>query len=507
MIYDNGNVIEESVYDKDGGKFYHKKMDGQCTFWHTDGSISAMASLYPNEIWPLGKNCLPKAKEFYKISTRGDLLKIKEVKWYREGGKILIENFFNEDGVSIIYKEYDIAGTKVFEWFLEGEQYIEISYYENGQKAISTEFILEQQGEIRYQHGEKIFYSSDGTLINHGLYSYDKKIGEWIVYFNHDYTEEVTFPSEASYYRVVTYDESGKPIGIVKDYYISGQIQWEGQILNERPDEPIGECKFYFKSGQVQVIINYNNQSQKHGDEIEFLENGSMFKKGKWVNGQLVSRFIYYESGHVKEKQNYETVEYIDPFDTQQFARPIKMRIAKIIMFFENGDDAITGNWRIDTYTGSSTKLGDWTYYTQEREIEREEFYDASGIIRKKPKPKQGSESQAVQQLKIELKMLRKNIEKSYSVDDPLKSMALGSNQTKVKKKSIYNAYIKAYDYLFPILDTLPEDESITLASRLKELCSRVREYGDQSKSQTKDLERSLTGVSDIEQILQLLGV
>lgn len=34
--------------------------------------------------------------------------------------------------------------------------------------------------------------------------------------------------SDADYYRLITFDEKGKPLGKVKDYYITGELQWEG---------------------------------------------------------------------------------------------------------------------------------------------------------------------------------------------------------------------------------------------------------------------------------------
>jgi hypothetical protein len=51
------------------------------------------------------------------------------------------------------------------------------------------------------QAEEKIFYDSEWKVCNESI---------------------------ADYYRIITFDENGKPIGKVKDYYISGELQWEG---------------------------------------------------------------------------------------------------------------------------------------------------------------------------------------------------------------------------------------------------------------------------------------
>ena len=48
------------------------------------------------------------------------------------------------------------------------------------------------------------------------------------IYYDSDW--KVSNQSDAEYYRLVSLDKNGKPIGKVKDYYLSGVLQWEGQL-------------------------------------------------------------------------------------------------------------------------------------------------------------------------------------------------------------------------------------------------------------------------------------
>src|SRR5690349_6498314 len=57
----------------------------------------------------------------------------------------------------------------------------------------------------------------------------------------------------ASYYRVITYNEKGEPVGVVRDYFISGELQWEGQFsfldkYDGYNSKHHGECTWYYKN-------------------------------------------------------------------------------------------------------------------------------------------------------------------------------------------------------------------------------------------------------------------
>ncbi len=76
--------------------------------------------------------------------------------------------------------------------------------------------------------------------------------------------------SEAQYFRVITLDAEGKPIGKVKDYYITGELHAERwPIYIDREDDLEygspkslwkGELVSYYKNGQKKSVLTLNDE-------------------------------------------------------------------------------------------------------------------------------------------------------------------------------------------------------------------------------------------------------
>lgn len=119
---------------------------------------------------------------------------------------------------------------------------------------------------------------------------------------------------DASYYRLVTYESHNKPKGIVKDFYMSGQLQSEFTAVyldydDERKNFHEGEATWYFKSGKIEQKRFYINNK---------------------INGKNT---IYYENGQIARETNYSWGEYHGLF--QQWYKTGK---PKITAFYENGN-------------------------------------------------------------------------------------------------------------------------------------------------------------------------
>lgn len=130
----------------------------------------------------------------------------------------------------------------------------------------------------------------------------------------------------ASYYRLITYDEKGSPVGIVKDYYISGELQWEGRFsfldkydsYNSRHE---GECIWYYKNGKRQTSTTYKN-GIRSGLSRGWYENGtrsyeSNYKEGKlngihvsWYESGMLQAFAYYVNGEIVGPDAYNCDEF-----------------------------------------------------------------------------------------------------------------------------------------------------------------------------------------------------
>ncbi|MCO6492830.1 MAG: CHAT domain-containing protein [Phaeodactylibacter sp.] len=85
-----------------------------------------------------------------------------------------------------------------------------------------------------------------------------------VEYYNWNF--QPTAKDSAAFYREITYDEEGKPVRKVRDYFITGELQWEGRLSSAQPDTLEGENTWYYK-------------------------NGNIFAQGMYEDGQLISEY------------------------------------------------------------------------------------------------------------------------------------------------------------------------------------------------------------------------
>lgn len=85
--------------------------------------------------------------------------------------------------------------------------------------------------------------------------------GKWTLLFDANWAPVTEF-SKAVYYRLISY-VNDKPDGVVRDYYPSGKVQWEGIILADRPTEIIhGEATWYRVDGTKEFKRTFDNGTQ-----------------------------------------------------------------------------------------------------------------------------------------------------------------------------------------------------------------------------------------------------
>jgi len=158
-------------------------------------------------------------------------------------------------------------------------------------------FLLVTVGQIAFgQKQEKIFYNK-----------------EW----------KGCSESKASFYRLVTIDNNGKPIGKVMDYFITGELQSEveGALIIDKDDDKnsklIGKSIGYYKSGKK----NFEHIQDLQGNEISnthWYENGNKKFEAKFKNGKYEGLYIsYYENGKMKFKQEYKDGKPIEKWFTE----------------------------------------------------------------------------------------------------------------------------------------------------------------------------------------------
>ncbi len=117
--------------------------------------------------------------------------------------------------------------------------------------------------------------------------------------------------SKASYYRLITYDEKGNPLGIVRDFYITGEKQWEGRFsyidkLGNGNDVEEGLCIWYYKNGNMSSRGFFVN-GKLEGTYKTWYESGARKSETQYKNGVLHGLYInWFESGMLKNFAVYD---------------------------------------------------------------------------------------------------------------------------------------------------------------------------------------------------------
>lgn len=117
--------------------------------------------------------------------------------------------------------------------------------------------------------------------------------------------------SKAAFYRIVNYDANGKPVGKVKDYFITGELQSEieGAILIDEYDDEkskwFGLSTGYYKSGKKQFEMMHDKEGKTTYHKIWF-ENGNLELDASYKNGKLDGVYTrYHENGKIAYKREY----------------------------------------------------------------------------------------------------------------------------------------------------------------------------------------------------------
>jgi len=206
--------------------------------------------------------------------------------------------------------------------------------------------------------------------------------------------------TNASYYRTATYlNGQPKVDSDVRDYFITGELQFEGQLSSENPDNPHGFTKWYYKNGNLSSTRNYKHgvlnglyrnyfengrikekarviDNELDGEYLEYydLTNEPVKSKGHFSKGTSDGEFIeYYETGILKEKKAYkkgelngrkrtyhpngkleESKSYVDGALSGEFYE-----------YFSNG------NYRTKGYYHRNSESGDWFYYDEDGDYKK----------------------------------------------------------------------------------------------------------------------------------------
>lgn len=160
-------------------------------------------------------------------------------------------------------------------------------------------------GEITYiQQGQPV------DRISEKKSGYTPKLGKRVTeYFDSEWNR--CQAKDASFYRLITYNAPNKPDGIVKDYYISGELQSEFSAVyldydDEGKNFHEGDATWYHKNGKIEQVRHYLNNKLNGPNEFYYasgqLQSSVMYDQGI-RNGDALS---YYQDGKPQTIAKYE---------------------------------------------------------------------------------------------------------------------------------------------------------------------------------------------------------
>lgn len=128
---------------------------------------------------------------------------------------------------------------------------------------------------------------------------------------------------KASYYRAINYGTNGQPMGVVNDYYISGQRQWCGYIYaidKNGKETRDGWCTWFYPNGQLQQQSFYFQGKldsttyywNEHGDltgEEDYRNNVLHGASIRYFPNKKPRLVAVYENGRLKDNVYLEYAE------------------------------------------------------------------------------------------------------------------------------------------------------------------------------------------------------
>lgn len=137
----------------------------------------------------------------------------------------------------------------------------------------------------------------------------------------------VNSESAASFYRLYNANGNGKPIGMIYDYYITGELQGtvEGAIYidskNDDSTKSIGKTIGYYKSGQ------------KSFEAIRDLKGNKLSSKWLYENGNV--------EGKVEYKGKVESTYWYDENGNMQAQKKVTGAIENTTWYYKNGNKSV----------------------------------------------------------------------------------------------------------------------------------------------------------------------
>ncbi len=112
---------------------------------------------------------------------------------------------------------------------------------------------------------------------------------EKTIYYDKDW--KVSAKATAAYYRIITVNAAGEPVGLVKDYYIDGKKQWQGRLSYIHPtdnskDVMDGVCAWFDANG-TKIEEAFYVKGKQEGVYKSWAEDGTLAQEIEYKNGLM----------------------------------------------------------------------------------------------------------------------------------------------------------------------------------------------------------------------------
>ena len=120
------------------------------------------------------------------------------------------------------------------------------------------------------------------------------------IYYDNDWNQ-IPSKNGASFYRTSNFDSTISKF-IIKDFFITGEIQMEVIASSVTPEIKDGEAKYFYKSGALKIKKFYS-KNKADGDFEMYYPNGKLLKKGKLSNDNFNGEWVFYSPSGKKHME------------------------------------------------------------------------------------------------------------------------------------------------------------------------------------------------------------
>lgn len=145
-----------------------------------------------------------------------------------------------------------------------------------------------------------------------------KKQGEWCLWMD-GLWQPTSDSGRVAYYRMITY-KNDQPVGITTDFFRSGQKQFEGLILEDKPEDVLeGVCTWYYHTGEVRVVESFKD-GEPVGDSKVLLRSGKPADEN-WFETYKLGIVLYDQQKYAEAATTFvNVIENLEAFSGRETA-------------------------------------------------------------------------------------------------------------------------------------------------------------------------------------------